>query len=425
MNESLPTGETEDKNKSTGSGAGLAFMAAMLALAALAGSGWLWWQSYGEGDQAAEKLTQQAASQRQAMAEMGSRLNQLESRIAALPASDPAGKLADLEQALNSLQTKAADSTAFQQETAAWTRSMQASIEGDQARLAGVEARLAALSHRSMDASSELDLAEIGYVLRLAQERLQLFGDTRTATQALRIAEQQIAAFDNPLYLGIQREIGLAMQSLAQVQGPDDSAVFRNLDSLQAVLPKLPFRKSVTGTAEEAPAGEEGGWWERLKKSLSGLVTVRRSTDPDAVPPVLADQALVLQQAWIELELARLSLMRRDQASWTLALVRVTAALDKWFDPGSPGMAQARTLLADLKAVNVDPELPDISAPWVALQAIRASGVAAPAAAGSGEAGPGREAQPANTAGAEEPAMDDDAPRPETEESATAGDSGQ
>ena len=59
----------------------------------------------------------------------------------------------------------------------ALSRSLQAAAESMQGRLLATEAALAGMSSQELDAGGELDLAEVDYLLRLANERLKLFSD--------------------------------------------------------------------------------------------------------------------------------------------------------------------------------------------------------------------------------------------------------
>ena len=373
MNEHFPAQISEKSDEAIKPRHGLSWLALLLALASLGGLGWFWWQG-SAGEKTAEGLNAETARQGQAVNALEGRLAALETRVSGMAAADTGARLGSIEQELKSLQAEAGAAKTFQADTGAWSRSMQAAIEGDQARLAGAEARLAALSARDMSATAELDLAEIDYVLRLAQERLVLFGDIRTAIQALRIAEQQVTAFDNPLYLGLRGEISSALQSLALVSAPDYPAIYSKLDGLQGFVTSMPL-KGTTAAVTPAPEVEEG-WWARLRNTFSSLVTVRRTTSAEEDLPLLADQEFVRQQAWLELEVARLAAMRREQVSYQAALGRFAATLERRFDPAGQGRREAAILLDALRLLDVDPELPDISAPWTALQAIRAAGLA-------------------------------------------------
>jgi uroporphyrin-III C-methyltransferase len=379
MNEPFPNDMTLATEQPQKPRRGLAALALILALATAGGVAWLWWQQFNAGSATSAAFAAAAERDAQQVASLDSRIGTLESRVASLGSEDPSARIDALEQDLKTLRDSASRWQAFQQETSAWTRSMQAAIEGDQARLATAEAHLAGLAARSMNSAAELNLAEIDYVLRLAQERLELFADVRTANQALAIAGQQLAAFNNPLYAGLQQDIASARLQLAEVSEPDSVSIYASLDSLQSAVLTLPFKG---GEASENGVPAENGmsWWERVKQSLSGLVTVRRDTEIANTIPVFADQDLIRQHAWLELEIARLAALRRDQLSWTAALNRFAAALAHWFEPGSQAARDALARLAQLKQQEIDPAMPDISAPLTALQAMRAAGVPAPAA---------------------------------------------
>lgn len=377
MNESILPSVNYSNFETAKPGRALVALALVLALASLGGSSWIWWQSQHAVDGAAEHVSAELQRRGDDLTRLESRLGILEAQVSNLAAADSSERLGKVEQGVASLQSSVGNWQSWQAETAASTRSMQAAIEGDQARLAGAEARLAVLSARDMSSSAQLDLAEVAYVVRLAQERLQLFGDTRTAAQALKIADQQIAASDNPSYIALQREIAEALQKLSLVKEPDYPALYRSIDTLQSDLFSLPF-KGQGSPAEATTVVEDTGWWARIRQAFSGLVTVRRSTGDENATPVLADQELIRQQAWLELEVARLAAMRRDRASWSAALNRLSALLERWFEPSGFGLQGVQTLLDTLQAADVDPPMPDISAPWVTLQAIRNSGAPVP-----------------------------------------------
>ena len=61
-----------------------------------------------------------------------------------------------------------------------------------------------ALVVRGESPRQALDLAEVEYLLRSATERLALYGDVRTADQALMLADQQLEALDDPVYLSVR-----------------------------------------------------------------------------------------------------------------------------------------------------------------------------------------------------------------------------
>lgn len=357
-------------------GRGGTLLALFIALLALAGTGVLGWLEWRASGVETTQRTAESMQQTRLMEELQRRLGSLEASVAERDSGPDrqsiAGRLSELERRQRALESAGAEAQAIQRETAARTRSIQAALEDVHARLTGADARLATLSSRNLDSAAHLDLAELDYVLRLAQERLQLFHDVRTADQALLIADRHLESFDNPLYIGLRKEISSARGALAMAQQTDHAALYRTIENLLRELPGLPFKGETPTPAGASP--DAAGWWVRIRNALSGLVTVRRD---DEVALALADQDLIRQRVWLQAEAAHLAALRRDQVAYTAAVGRLSAALQDWFEPNSATLRQALEWVQLLQSQVVDPPLPDISGPWLALQALRAAGVPA------------------------------------------------
>jgi len=358
-------GEPEKSRPSAG-GAGLAWLSLLVALSSLGASGWLWWQGSGAGQDAIEKIADDLNRQEQRLAKADERVSAVESQVSDLRTVDSERRLRDLEQLIGSVKQSNAAWQAFESDSDARLRSMQAELENAKARLASAETRLSMVSARSVNSSAELDLAEVDYLLRLAQERLALFADAKSADRALEIAGRHIAAFDNPMYLGVEQEIAAARQKLSLLHPLDYQQLERKLDVLQTSLASLSFKGEGTISEQQQDAGS--GLWSRIRNAFSGLVTVHRSTSEEEQLPVLADQELIRQRAWLQLEVARYAAARRDQKAYTAALDRFSNMLQRWFEPPGGGVMDN---LSELHQQNVDPSLPDISAPWAALRALQ------------------------------------------------------
>lgn len=360
---------------------GLAWLATFMALASLTASGWLWWQDLSNREAANSQFSADLKRQDQLLAKADSKLDELQAQLSALGAVDPERRLSEIEHDLGSIRQSSESWQSLEDATSARMKSLQDEVENAQVRLTAAEARLTLLSARAVDGSAELDLAEVDYLLRLSQERLILFADTKSADRALELAGQHIAAFDNPMYLNVQREIAEARQALSELHNLDYQALDRDLDLLQLGVSRFAFRGE--RTAQELSGDSEAtGWWERIRSAFSGLVTVHRSTGNESELPVLADQELVRQRAWLELEVARWAAARRDQERYLTALNRFSDTLERWFEPLSASLAQA---LRKLQQQDVDPPLPDISKPWTSLRALQGIGSSVPSRSGTSE----------------------------------------
>ncbi len=387
------------------SSAGLPVLALLLAALALAAAAWIWWQTGAAQRQQATQLQAQqqqlqAGLQRleQALASVqDSASQQSGSQSAAQSAAQIKVLSGDLQQRLQAVEARHTANENFRSETSAWTRSAQAAMEDTQARLNAMDERLRTLTAQGAQGDSELQLEEIDYLLRMAQERLQLFGDTRNADRALQLADQQVVAFDNPMFIALRREIAAARQALAATDMPDMVALAAELDKVQDSLATLPFKTSEYESARQASSADtELSWWQRLKNSLAGLVTVRRVADDELVLPALADQQALRQRAWLQIEQARLAALSREQLIYLDALVQAEATITRWFAADNAELKLSLSGLQALQQRNVNPPMPDISGPWTTLRSIRDAGLSpamvpaqTPAAAPAGANTPG------------------------------------
>jgi len=135
---------------------------------------------------------------------------------------------------------------------------------------------------------------------------------------------------------------------------------------------QLPFRgESEAQSQPELPA--EAGWWESFKHTMSSLVTVRRRAPEDQSLLSLEDTDYLRQGLWLQLESARLALMRNDTSGFMDSLQRVDDTVEQFFKNGSSEVQALLLETAALKQVNIAPEMPDISAPWTKLRQLRDS----------------------------------------------------
>jgi uroporphyrin-3 C-methyltransferase len=352
------------------SGSGLAFFALLAALAAVAGTAWLWWQgSAGPGEESArsaDELARLGSSQN----EISQQIQALRTRVDSLESSDSGSALAGLQSRTDAQQATVSGLRQSMADQVALTRSLQSALEAMQSRLLAAEAGLADIATLDLDGRGELDLAEVDYLLRLANERLQLFSDPRAADRALELAEMHLAAMDSPMYLGVRQRIAEARVALSDVTLPDMFEITRKLDEVQSSLASIPFKGDQDPEAE-APGPDAEGWWAKVKRVFSGLVTVRRSAPEDDELLSLDDKDFVRQGLWLQLEAARLSLIRNNQDAFIEALQRAQNTLRNWFEPGGDEFGSSNRALDELLQLNIEPEMPDITAAWSTLRTIR------------------------------------------------------
>jgi len=361
--------------KGRGASAGPAWLALLLALGVAGYNGYQWWVDYQR--QAEEPTLQQSVSRIQAgQSALQESLQSLESRVALAEQSGADAELATLRADFQSLQAQLAAEGQQSSGLQAQLDATQAALMLLQQRLDAQESGLAALAERADAPDKRLDIAEIGYLLRLAAERLELFGDVRSAGQALALADAHLLALDDPLYLPVHRRIAESRQALQALPMPDIPATSARLTELQNSIPGLRFAGDARPEAAVA-TGEVTGVWQRIKSALAPLVTVRRRVDEQSMLS-LEDRDFLRQGLWLQLETARLALMRSDAATWERSLVLARDTLASRFDAGSAQVRQAREELERLLALELQIATPDISAAFAQLRLLTAGQAAPP-----------------------------------------------
>ena len=377
----------------------LALLGLFLAVGALALSGWQWWQA---------RMSEQAGrSQTSALNQLGAQQQAGANRVAQLEQRLQQLEGLKLEDGIQRLDAAIAKADGIAGSDRVRVEQIEAQQAASLARIEALESGTAALVRRGESPREAMSLSELDFLLRSANERLRLFGDARSAGEALALADAQLQALDDPVYLPVRQAVVAAQAALASTERPDQLALAAQLDQAQARIPSLAFPAAEAPAAvPEAPATEPGVW-ARLTGALRGLVTVRRNADEDGLI-TLEDKDFVRQGLWLQLESARLALLRSDADAYADSLLRATATLERYFDVGAgPARALAGELEA-LRAVNPVVSWPDISAPWAQLQRIRTvSNIAEPEAAADGAPAPREPAASAEERAVPEASEDD------------------
>ncbi|MGD9264217.1 MAG: uroporphyrinogen-III C-methyltransferase [Lysobacterales bacterium] len=367
-----PVDRLLQERKPEKSGNAIAVLALLVALAAVVVSGWLWWQQQTatpeQGARAQALVDLQAAQQdlAQSVTALQSELESLAPPLDVAEFSRQGARLGALEDRLATLQDRAAEDEAS-------IGAVQGGLRSLEQRLSATESGLLSVAAASQNSSVELDIAEIDYLLRVANERLQLFADVEAADLALQAADVQTESLSDPMFLGVRQRIAEARQALAQVPYIDVIDISARLGAMQKQVPELPFSDEEARQPEPEVAEEDTGWWASLKSMLSSLVTVRRRVPEEPAMLSLEDKDYLRQGLWLQLESARLALMRHDASIYVGSLDRVGTTVEQFFNVGAPSVQALLHETADLKGINVEPDLPDISAPWAQLRQIRDS----------------------------------------------------
>ncbi len=366
-----PVDSLLQKEKPASSGKAIAVMALVLALLAGSASGWQWWQT--------QLSDPNELTQKESLLHMQDRQQQLvksvasiESQLGAFEPPIDSAEFSRRDKRLKSVENQLVGLQGQSSEEQASINAVQGSVRSLEQRLSATESGLVSVAASSQNSSVELDIAEVNFLLRTASERLQLFSDPSAADLALQAADVQIEALNDPMFLSVRQRIASARQALARVPRVDRVQLSTALTDLQSKVADLPFHGEVASVpAPELPA--DAGWWESFKQTLSSLVTVRRQVPEDQSLLSLDDKDYLRQGLWLQLESARLALMRNDTSTYTGSLDRVSETVTQFFEANSTAVQVLVNEIASLKQVTIAPEMPDISAAWTQLRQLRDS----------------------------------------------------
>ncbi|OLO05908.1 hypothetical protein BTW07_02170 [Salinicola socius] len=207
--------------------------------------------------------------------------------------------------------------------------------------------------------------AEAEYLLRLANQRLQLERDVNGAKALLNAADERLREADNPALVPVRRAIQSELASLDSVPVIDRTGLYLALMAQQEQLARLPLKQDI----EEIAAGQgdakpTGGWRQQLAtlgSELKDLVTVRRHDQPLEALITPQQESYLRQNVRLLLEQAQLALLKSEPKLYQASLDKAIELVEGYYATDNDGVTNALDKLKSLRDNEVRPELPDIS----------------------------------------------------------------
>jgi uroporphyrin-3 C-methyltransferase len=223
-------------------------------------------------------------------------------------------------------------------------------------------------------------LAEAEHYMRMGNAQLGLAGDVRVAQTSLELADETLRELGDPRFTPVRKQLAAELTALKAVPQPDTEGIVLALGSLADGLESLPLKQSAPDAFREPPAvsdepaGPIDRAWAALQAGAARLISVRRVDQP--VTPLLTDaeRSVLVRSLDLELQLARLAVMRGDVGMYRRSIEAATARVEQHFDPAAPDVQVALDTLRELGNVALPEELPDISGSLAAL--LKATGAA-------------------------------------------------
>ena len=290
------------------------------------------------------------------------------------------------------LQSLAADSNRYYQQTQKLQHSLQtvrnesiASLmlrdqQREQLSSALQDANLIIDSHgrrlRSLTSTTTDDwrLAEVEYLLRLANQRILISKDSATALDLLATADQILLTLADPRFFNIRKAIAEDRAALLLVGQQDLDGVFLRLSALTQQLDKLPLIAvpafEVVDTIEIANVEDTAAsvWQQKINavgnatwQELKSLVVINKR-DSDIRPLLPPDQQYYLRSnLQLMINQSQLALLDGRQAVYSDSLNRAERWLQDYFASDTDAIQSVIADIQQLQNITVDIQLPDIA----------------------------------------------------------------
>lgn len=201
-------------------------------------------------------------------------------------------------------------------------------------------------------------LAEIEYLLQLASQKVWLEQDYATAIALLSNADEKLAKLDDPSLLLVRQAIAADSKQLKQIQVPDMSQLYIQLQQMRKLSASLPLKQQQqTEVQQVAPSGELSQWRETLsyywQQSWSQLIRVRNAVPEDYFSLTAEQQLMLRTSLQQQLLLAQLAAMQHQNQVFAAALQQASDQLQRYFDAEDASVQQMSTELSALAAVDV------------------------------------------------------------------------
>ena len=251
-------------------------------------------------------------------------------------------------------------------------------------RYAEMQAQRAALDALYQDMASNRDagvLADVEQVLLLADQQLQLSANVKAALIALQNADSRLQRLDRPGFGELRKRIARDIERLRALPEVDLPALGRELESLIAVVDRLPLAQDVRPRPGAAPApvadvGEGNLWqrfWRELWQELRQLIRIEDTRQAE-LPLLSPEQSFFLRENLkLRLLSARLSLLSHDQAGLRREMKAVHGWVRRYCDTAADETQRALADMQKLAAADIVIAVPDISATLEAVRNQRAA----------------------------------------------------
>ena len=218
-------------------------------------------------------------------------------------------------------------------------------------------------------------LTEASYLMRFANQRLQVERRAETALAMLENADAIIAQLDDSQLVPVRRALANDIAALRRVNKIDREGIYLELQAISAAVDQLeilPLPDRTEPAVTEEAAAQTLTWQDRvdrLREKFSELVVVQQRQQK--IEPLLSadEQAVVRQNIALLLDQAQSAVLREEQSIYSASLDKAAGLLGRYFlhnEQSDIWVARVKTL----QSRSVVAALPDITGSQKALSTL-------------------------------------------------------
>ncbi len=200
-------------------------------------------------------------------------------------------------------------------------------------------------------------LAEVEYLLRLANQRVNLQHELTGAWALFDAANKILAALDDPGLLKVREKIAEEMLALGQESQLDRQGIYTQIQALKGLVhEQIQPPKSFTQTQLKNDSEEP----ETLLQQLRSLVHIRYEDDAFDAPLNVQQYQILEHSLLLMLEQSQWALLKADQVLYQSSLDSAIGWISKKLRHQQAKNLSAQLVL--LKDIDIQRHIPDVSA---------------------------------------------------------------
>jgi uroporphyrin-III C-methyltransferase len=242
----------------------------------------------------------------------------------------------------------------------------QQNLQRSQTDLTNQEETITELKNLQQTKNDEWTIAEAQYLVKLANDNLQIGDNIPVVINLLQTADQELQGSTNPQFAALRKALADDLASLKAVPAVDTTGIYVRLSALNAQVDKLPLPTNRPAEAKVETPATDTVWWKRgLQHTLEALqkIVIVRYSQPGVRPFILPEQQEYLYQNIHAMYGQAMSAVVHGQQDIYLAsLKQASEWIQKYFLPDSPVTVEQLKALTELQSINIRPSLPTIAA---------------------------------------------------------------